>query len=125
MHATQQHHGHRQYLRARSAAALLGGRVGSEHPVLPGSSSDGPGGPAKASVERAVCPEREPMLNAPPRGAASSGGRSSRLADGSGSRGRLHGSHQDLPGASGETQGTSRRLRRVQLPQGHRPLHHW
>lgn len=124
MHAAQQHHGHRQYLRARGAAALLGGRVGPEHPVLPGSSGDGPGGSAQASVERAVRPEREPVLDAPPCRAASSGGGPSCLADGGGSRGRLHGSHQDLPGASGKTQGAPRRLRGVQLPQGHRPLHH-
>lgn len=105
VYAAQQHHGHRQYLRARGAAALLGGRVGPQYPVLPGSPGDGPSGAAQASVERAVRPECEPVLDASPRGAASRGGGTSRLADGGGSRGRLHGSHQDLSGASGETQG--------------------
>lgn len=115
VYAAQQHHGHRQYLRARGAAALLGGRVGPEHPVLPGSPGDGSSGAAQASMERAVRPEREPVLDASPRGAASGGGGTSRLADGSGSRGRLHGPHQDLSRASGETQGPSRRLRGIQL----------
>lgn len=113
VYAAQQHHGHRQYLRARGPAALLGGRVGPEHPVLPGSPGDGPSGAAQASLERAVRPEREPVLDASSRGAAPGGSGASRLADGGGSRGRLHGPHQDLSGTSGETQGASRRLRGI------------
>ena len=124
VHAAEQHHGDRQHLRARGEIAVLGGRVGQEHPVLPGPSSDRPGRPAQASLERVVRVKRESVLDASARGAAAGRGWSSRLPHGGGPRRRLHGPHQDLSGASGEAQGPSRRLCRVQLPQGHRALHH-
>ena len=124
VHAAQQHHGDRQHMRAGRPAPILGGRVGKEHPVLPRPPGHRPGSPSQASVERAVRPEREPVLDAAPRGAPPRRGRPPRVPHGRGPRGRLHGPHQDLPGASGEAQGAARRLGRVQLPQGHRPLHH-
>lgn len=124
VHAAQQHHGDRQHMRAGREAPLLGGRVGEEHPVLPRPPGHRPGSPPQASVERAVRAEREPVLDAAPRGAPPGRGRPPRVPDGRGPRRRLHGPHQDLSGASGEAQGPPRRLRRVQLPQGHRPLHH-
>jgi len=124
VHAAQQHDGHRRHLRARGAAALLGGRVGPQHPVLPGTPDDGPGSSAQASVERAIRLERQPILDAAPRGAPLGRGGPPRVPHGGGPRGRLHGPHQDLPGASGEAQGASRRLGGIQLSQSHRPLHH-
>lgn len=124
VHATEQHHGNRQHLRARGEIAVLGGRVGQKHPVLPGPSSDGPGCPAQASLERVVRAKREPVLDAPPRGAVVGGSRSSRFAHGSGPGRRFHGPHQDLPGTGGEAESVARRFRRVQLLEGHRPLHH-
>lgn len=124
VHAAQQHHGDRQHMRAGRPVALLGGRVGEEHPVLPRPPGHRPGSPSEASVERAVRAQREPVLDAAPRGAPPRRRRPPRLPHGGGPRRRLHGPHQDLSGASGEAQGPPRRLRRVQLPQGHRPLHH-
>ncbi|XP_076301055.1 COUP transcription factor 2 isoform X1 [Lasioglossum baleicum] len=124
VYAAEQHHGNRQHLRARGEAAVLGGRVGPEHPVLPGPAGDGPGRVAQASLERVVRAEREPMLDAAPCGAFAGGGRSPRVPDGGGPRGRVHGPHQDLSGASREAEGAARRLRGIQLPESHRPLHH-
>ena len=124
VHATEQHHGNRQHLRARGEIAVLGGRVGQKHPVLPGPTSHRPGCPAQASLERVVRAKRESVLDATARGAAARRGRSSRFPHGGGSRRRLHGPHQDLSGTSGKVEGASRRLRGVQLPQGHRSLHH-
>jgi hypothetical protein len=124
VHAAQQHHGHRQHLRAGRATALLGGRVGAQHPLLPRPAGHRPGGAAQARVERTVCPERVAVLHAAARGAAAGRRRPPRLAHGRRPRRRLHGPHPHLPGASRETQGAARRLRRVQLSQSHRPLHH-
>lgn len=124
VHATEQHHGNRQHLRARGEIAVLGGRVGPKHPVLPGPSSDGPGCAAQASLERAVCAERESVLDASARGTVTRGSRPPRFPHGSGSSRRLHGPHQDLSGASGKAEGVARRFRRVQLPESHRSLHH-
>ncbi|XP_049838131.1 uncharacterized protein LOC126282516 isoform X1 [Schistocerca gregaria] len=124
MHAAQQHHGHRQHLRTRRPTPLLRRRVGPEHTLLPRSPGDGPGGAAAAGVERAVRPERVAVLDAAARGSAAGRRRPARLPHGGRPRRRLHGPHTDLPGAGREAQGAARRLRRILLPQGHRPLHH-
>lgn len=124
VHAAEQYYGDRQHLRARGEIAVLGGRMGQKHPVLPGPPSDGPGRPAQASLERVVRAEREPVLDASPRGAAARRGGTSRFAHGCGSRRRLHGPHQNISRAGGKAESASRRFGRVQLPQSHRPLHH-
>ncbi|XP_044302802.1 COUP transcription factor 1 isoform X1 [Varanus komodoensis] len=123
VHAAQQHHGHREHLRAGGAAALQRGRVGPQHPLLPGPADHRPGGPAAPHLERALRAQRGPVLHAAARGAAAGRRGPARLAHVRRPRGGLHGPHPHLPGASGEAQGPARRLGRVQLPQSHRPLH--
>lgn len=85
---------------------------------------DGPGCAAEAGVERAVRAERVAVLHASARRAAAGRRRPARLPHGRRSSRRLHGPHPHLPGASREAQGAARRLRRVQLSQSHRALHH-
>ncbi|XP_025899861.1 COUP transcription factor 1 isoform X1 [Nothoprocta perdicaria] len=123
VHAAQQHHGHREHLRAGRAPALQRRRVGPQHPLLPRPADHRPGGPAAPHLERAVRAERGAVLHAAARGAAPGRRRPPRLAHVRRPRGGLHGPHPHLPGAGGEAQSAARRLGRVQLPQGHRALH--
>ncbi|XP_057254345.1 COUP transcription factor 1 isoform X2 [Pezoporus wallicus] len=123
VHATQQHHGHREHLRAGRPPALQRRRVGPQHPLLPRPTDHRPGSSAAAHLERALRPQRCPVLHAPPCGPAPGGCRPPRIPYVGGPRRRLHGPHPHLPGAGGEAEGTPRRLGRVQLPESHRPLH--
>ncbi|XP_077611454.1 COUP transcription factor 1 isoform X3 [Crocuta crocuta] len=123
MHAAQQHHGHREHLRAGRAPALQRRRVGPKHPLLPGSADHRPSVPAAPHLERAVRAQRGPVLHAAARGAAAGRRRPARLAHVRRPRRGLHGPHPHLPGAGGEAQGAARRLSRVQLPQSHRAVH--
>jgi len=74
-------------------------------------------------VERALRPERRPVLHAAPRGAPAGGRGPARLAHVGGARGGLHGPHPGLPGAGGEAEGPPGGHGRVLLPQVHRALH--
>ncbi|KAM6187429.1 COUP transcription factor 1 isoform 2-T2 [Sarcoramphus papa] len=123
VHATQQHHGHREHLRAGRPPALQRRRVGPQHPLLPRPADHRPGGLAAAHLERALRPQRCPVLHAPPCGPAPGRRRPPRLPHVGRPRRRLHGPHPHLPGAGGEAEGAARRFGRVQLPESHRPLH--
>ncbi|XP_042643716.1 COUP transcription factor 1 isoform X2 [Tyto alba] len=123
VHATQQHHGHRKHLRAGCPPALQRRRVGPQHPLLPRPADHRPGGLAAAHLERALRPQRCPVLHAPPCGPAPGRRRPPRLPHVGRPRRRLHGPHPHLPGAGGEAEGAARRFGRVQLPESHRPLH--
>ncbi|KAF4531845.1 hypothetical protein B566_EDAN000871 [Ephemera danica] len=124
VYAAQQHNGHRQYLRAGCQTALQCGRMGSQHPLLPRPSGDGPSGAVTARLERTVRAERVTVFDASARGASPGCCGSPCLTDGCGPCGSLHGPHSHLPGAGREAEGAARRLCRVQLPQGYSALHH-
>lgn len=62
-------------------------------------------------MERAVRVEREPVFYAAPRSAPPGRGGSARLPHVCGPSGPVHGPHPDLPGAGGEAQGATCRLR--------------
>lgn len=87
-------------------------------------AGDRPSRLAEARLERTVRAERVPVLDAAARGPPAGRGRAARVADGRGPRGRLHGPHTHIPGAGGEAQGPARGRGRVQLLEGHRPVHH-
>lgn len=123
MRAAHQRHGYRQYMRTSRQVALLRRRVGEEHPLLPRTAGHGPGRAPATGLVRAVRPQRLPMLDAPPRGAAVGRRGSTRVTHGRRPRGGLHGPHTDLPGAGGEAESAPRGLRGVLLSEGHRPLH--
>lgn len=93
LHADQQHHGHRQHLRAGGTPPLLGRRVGPQHPVLSRPASHRSGRAATPSLVRAVRPQRIPVFNAAARGATVGRRRPPCIADGRRPSRRIYGSH--------------------------------
>lgn len=67
------------------------------------------GGAVAHVVERAVRPQRGPVLHAASRGPSVGSGGPARVAHVSGARGGLHGPHPRLPRAGGETEGPAGR----------------
>ena len=86
------------------------------------NTGDRPGRSATTELERAVHTERGAVFHAAARGSTAGRRRTTRQPHGSRPSRRLHGPHPHLPGTGGKTQGAPRRLGRVQLSQGHRPL---
>lgn len=76
-------------------------------------------------MERALRPQRRPVLHAAARGAPAGGGRPACVPHVGRAGGGLHGPHPHLPGAGGEAEGPAGGHGRVLLPQVHRPLHLW
>lgn len=76
-------------------------------------------------MERALRPQRRPVLNAAARGASAGGGGPACVSHVGGAGGGLHGPHPRLPGAGGEAEGPAGGHGRVFLPQVHRALHFW
>jgi len=111
VHAAQQHHGHREHLWAGRPPPLQRRRVGQKHPLLSGTADHRSGGPSKTQLERVVCVERRPVLNAPTRGSPFGGGGAPRLPYGRRQGGGLHGPYQNFSRTSGKVKNSSRRLR--------------
>lgn len=63
------------------------------------------GGAAAHVMERALRPQRRPVLHAASRGPSAGRGRPACLAHVGRARGGLHGPHPCLPGAGGEAEG--------------------
>jgi len=84
-----------------------------------------PGIVITARLEWTVRIKRRAMFDAFTRCPSTRGSRTSRQPHGRWPSSRIHGSHTDLPGTSGKTQGSPRGLGWIQLPQGSRAIHFW
>lgn len=115
MYAAKQHHGDREHLRAGCKIAFQRGGMGQEYPFFPWSADHRSGGSAKADLEWVVCAECCPVFDAVACGPSAGCCRPPCFTDVRRQSGCLHGSHQDLPGASGKTESSARWLGRIQL----------